>query len=289
MDSPKLVAILANPHAGTGPSGKLLDRVVSALYLRGFSARVCRQREELADLLSGNENRVRCVIAAGGDGTFNEAMNRAPGVPLAVLPVGNENLVAKHFGYRRSGDWLANVIAAGREQQIDVGRLNGRRFALMAGAGFDADVVHRVHHNRKGHVGKLNYAWQIGQAARGYSFPPIDVEVTDTGEKLCGPLVFVFNLPRYGVGLPIARGADPTDGLLDLYVFERPRVVNLLRYFAAVMTRRHHRLPDVKHRRVHGVRLRSDAQVPVQTDGDPVGFLPATVDVLPGAVTMITR
>jgi diacylglycerol kinase family enzyme len=93
----------------------------------------------------------------------------------------------------------------------------------------------------------------------------------------------VFNVPAYGLGLPIAGKARPDDGWLDLFVFQRPGVLNLARYLGAVLCRCHERLPDVQHRRVRRVHLRADGPVPVQADGDPAGFLPVTVEVVPAA------
>jgi diacylglycerol kinase family enzyme len=169
-----------------------------------------------------------------------------------------------------------------------LGSARGKLFAIMVSAGFDADVVHRLHQKRKGHVSKRSYAWHIIQSASAYAFPTIEVEIPDSGERLYGSLVFVFNLPRYGLGLPIVQAADPADGWLDLCVFERPGGFHLLRYAAAIVTRRDKHLKEVQRRRVKCVRLSSDRPVPVQTDGDPAGFLPVTVEICCGAARIVT-
>src|SRR5262249_59203093 len=110
-------------------------------------------REELDALLtSAKRDEVRCVIAAGGDGTLLEVVNRAPGLPITVLPLGNENLVARHYGMKRSGAGVAAVVTAGCVHALDLARADGRVFCLMASVGIDADVVHRVHRRRRGHI-----------------------------------------------------------------------------------------------------------------------------------------
>jgi YegS/Rv2252/BmrU family lipid kinase len=282
-----LVAVLANPTASSSAAPETLEELVRSLRSFGLDSVVCWRRDEFAEILDRHRDRLQCVVAAGGDGTLNELLNRKPGVPVAVLPLGHENLVARHFGIGRSGERLAQAIVAGRRVRLDLGRACGRYFTLMASAGFDAEVVRRVHARRRGRVNRLSYALQIAGGARAYSFPAIHIEIEETGERLEGAMAFVFNLPRYGMGLPIAPSADPADGRLDVCVFRRPGLLHLLRYTAAVAAGRHRRLQDVLSRRVERLRLWSEAPVPLQADGDPAGFLPATIEVVPAAMELL--
>jgi YegS/Rv2252/BmrU family lipid kinase len=281
------VAILANPKAGAETSRRLVETFARRLRANGLAALVCWHRRELSEAVASGKEGLRCVVAAGGDGTLQEVLNRAPGVPVAVLPLGTENLVARYCGVARCPRTLAEIIATGRPREIDVARANGRTFCLMASAGFDAAVVHAVHRRRRGHITRLSYGLPIIQLMKDYRFPPIDVEVMDTGEKLRGAMVFVFNVPRYGLGLAIGPDACPDDGELDLYVFERPGLFALARYAWAVVRGKHLARPDVHHRRAKGFRLSSTGAVPLQTDGDPAGWLPATVEVLPRRLTLL--
>ena len=284
----KRVAILANPRAGTGKSHRLVEGLVGALRGRGFWPHLCWRREELTALVEGGAaEELRCVVAAGGDGTLLEVLNRAPGLPVTILPLGNENLVARFCGLRRSAREVADVVTSGQLRRTDLARLNGQLFCLMAGAGFDAEVVHRVHERRRGHINKLSYVLPILQALGSYGYPVIEAEVEETGERLRGALAFVFNIPQYALGLPLARGADPADGRLDLYVFERPGLKHLARYLLAILRGRQEGLPDFQHRSVCSLRLSSDRRAPLQTDGDPAGWLPASVEVLPQALTLV--
>jgi diacylglycerol kinase family enzyme len=98
MNDRKRVAIFANPVAGRGPRGHLVDELAEELRRRKLMPAICRRREELTELVQTGRGTLRCVVAAGGDGTLNEVINRAPGIPLSVLPLGNENLVARNFG-----------------------------------------------------------------------------------------------------------------------------------------------------------------------------------------------
>jgi len=282
------VAILANPRAGTGKSHRLVEALVGVLRGRGFWPHLCWRREELTALVEGGAaDELRCVVAAGGDGTLLEVLNRAPGLPVTILPLGNENLVARFCGLRRSARKVADIVTSGQLRRTDLARVNGRLFCLMAGAGFDAEVVHRVHKRRRGHISKLSYVLPILQALGSYAYPMIEAEVEETGERLRGALALVFNIPQYALGLPVARGADAADGRLDLYVFERPGLKHLARYLLAILLGRQERLPDFQHRSVRRLRLWSDRRAPLQTDGDPAGWLPASLEVVPQALTLV--
>ncbi len=280
------VLILANPRAGSETSRRVIGALMRGLKQAGLGATLCWDRDELSRRVTEERDDLRCVVAAGGDGTVLEVINRAPGVPVAVLPLGTENLVARHCGLTRCGQTLANVIAAGRMRRLDLARAGGRVFCLMAGAGFDAAVVHDVHRRRRGHISRLSYAVPILQEMQRYRFPMIEIEVVDTGERLRGAMAFLFNVPLYGLGLPIAPDARPDDGLLDLYLFERPGVWPLAGYVLSILSRRHARRPDVRHRQAKHFRLTGAGNVPLQIDGDPAAPLPADIEVLPGALAL---
>jgi diacylglycerol kinase family enzyme len=232
-----------------------------------------------------------CLVAAGGDGTVGDLVNRFPDVPLAILPLGTENLLARHLGIPCDGRFVAELIARRSTRQIDVGLLNGRRFTLMVSAGFDADVVHRVHARRQGNIRKSNYIQPILETLRSYRYPEMRVTVDAQGppaeRPLAGRLVVVANLPEYALGLPIAAGAAGDDGLLDLRLFQRPSGFQMFRYLYKVARRQHEELPDVRVSRVRTVRIDSDLPVPIQCDGDPGGWTPAEISILPGGLTVL--
>src|SRR5262249_5812788 len=122
--------------------------------------------------------------------------------------------------------------------------------------------------------------------------PPFAVETGsdesgDSAKPVSGRLVIVANLPEYALGLPIAGDASGDDGLLDLRLFQRPSTFQMVRYLYNVALSRHEALADVRSARVRTVRIDSKVPVPLQCDGDPAGFTPAEISVLPGALTVL--
>lgn len=300
------VGIVANAGAGVGRGRRRVTRLVRELRRRGLRSYLAWTPEARARLVAEAVDgpRARCIVAAGGDGTVAALINECPGVPIAVLPCGTENLFARHFHYGRCPRRLAATIEEDRLRRIDLGRARGRRFALMAGFGFDADVVTRHHVARVGRGGtprptnRAAYVEPVLRSSFGYRFPAMSVQVLDdeggTGaETLVGSTVFVFNLPRYALGLPFAPSARADDGLLDLIVFQKPGAFHVLHYLWLVVRGLHLHRPDVEHRRVRGLSITSVEPVPAQLDGDPAGTLTAgpdgawTVETLAGAVEVV--
>ena len=292
------VGIAANAHSGRGAGRARVDRLVRELARRGLESRIAWTPEERAALVAGAQadRGCRCLVAAGGDGTVAALVNERPAVPMTVLPAGTENLFARHFGVRGAPAGVAETIAVGRVVPIDLGLAGRRRFALMAGIGFDADVVTRHHLARVGPAGRMRpshraaYVEPVLRASFGYRFPPLTVRIADPGreETLVGATAFIFNLPRYALGLPFAPTARQDDGWLDLVVFRNPGPFHALRYLWLVLRGIHLDRPGIHHRRVRRVSLTCSEPAPVQLDGDPGGTVAPgedqthwTVEVLP--------
>jgi diacylglycerol kinase (ATP) len=231
----------------------------------------------------------RCLVAVGGDGTVSALLNERPRVPMSVFPAGTENLVAQQLGLRADAGALAKTITEGHPRPVDVGTALGRRFFLMVGFGFDGDIVTRHHEARLSRSGRIRpttrlaYVGPVIRSSFSYKFPQITVRIENDGvpEILTGTTVFVFNAPRYALGLPFVPAAQDDDGWLDLLIFRDPGPLQALYYLWKVFWRTHLGLPSVCHRRVKSAILTAEATVPIQIDGDPGGFLLAGGDSLP--------
>ncbi len=288
------VIISVNPKAGAGPAGRRVDQLAGLLDRRGFPTEVLTDLDEVAvraDQLHA-EGRLRALLAVGGDGTAAELVNRTkPGVPITLCPAGTENLLARYLRLTNAPEDLADVIAAGTVLRLDAGRANGRVFLLMASCGFDADVVRRVDQQRSGHITHLTWIRPIFQSIRRYPYPEMQVYWDEPGADQPAPTaagwLFAFNLPCYGGGFRVAPDADGTDSLLDICTFRRGSLWHGMRYAAAVKLGRHQQLADCTTGRVKRLRVESRAEVPYQLDGDPGGFLPLDIEVLPGRLTLI--
>jgi diacylglycerol kinase family enzyme len=292
----KDILLCVNPKAGARSGRPLVDRLVHGLQERGLAPQIVTDIDDLQRLSAVKmaDGTLRAVVAAGGDGTVGLVANRTPaGTPIAVLPLGTENLLAKYLGLDADPESLAAILEKGRLMRLDAGEANGRVFLLMAGCGFDAEVVRRMHEQRTGHISHLSYFKPILDSIRTYEYPELRIRLLDTDgqtndqEVLRAKWVFVVNLPRYAAGLSLVPQADGTDGRLDVCTFREGSLLSGLMYLAGVFAGQHMNWEDCTIVQARRLRIEADAPVPFQLDGDPGGYLPVDVRVLPGRLTLV--
>ena len=280
------VAIQRNPSSGSGKGAKQLHKLIRALKARGLKPRLYSRRADL-DAAAGDSIRrtnLKGIVAAGGDGTLLDVANRFPGVPIAVLPLGTENLFSRALGLTCDGERLADVIVAGRTTRFDCARANGRRFLVVASAGFDAEVIHLAHARRSGRIQRWFYAIPIATALAKYSFPSVSVQLDGEAEPQTACLVMVANLSRYALGLPIAPQASGHDGVLDVCLFQCPGRWRLFLDLLAILKGNHLQQKHVAMRQAKRIVITGTNGVPVQIDGDPGGQTPLTIEIEPAAI-----
>lgn len=306
------VLIVGNPYSGKGRAHAVASAVVAELAKRGYAAREVWEVEERRAVLGQTvaesaEAPYCCLVVVGGDGTLNAVLNECRTLPIAIVPMGHENLLAKWLGHTAEPPEVARLVAEGRERVIDLGRVNGRYFAAVASAGLDAWVVERIARwrmerggeeterntrtcaedgsssarggrARRG-IGLANYLAAIAAAAWSYDYPAVDLEAD--GKIYRGYHAMVFNAPAYAWGMCAAKGARVDDGLLDWVVFERRGRVAALRYGLQLLGGKD--CKGVASGRAERVRVTAKVQVPTEVDGDVLGQTPVELEVAGGA------
>lgn len=287
------VLIARNPKSGAKDQGSLVDELCLELENRGQAVEVMTDIAEIQQrvetlLDSEGEHGLRAVVAAGGDGTVSLLANKLPQkTPIAILPLGTENLLAKYLRLKAQPKKLAHYIAKGRTLTIDAGLANGKLFLVMLSCGFDAEVVYQLHSRRKGHINHWSYAAPIWNSIVNYPYPDIRI-MDELGNQLeQGKWAFIFNVPRYAMNLPFVTDANPTDGNLDLLTFRSGKLIRGLFYLATVIVRQHRTWGTAKHRRLAKFRIESNDSLRYQLDGDPGGNLPVEVEIIPERVTLV--
>jgi diacylglycerol kinase (ATP) len=291
----KTVLVALNPHAGATSAGDRVAELGRCLSQAGLKPAIESDLGLLAQRAAHlqREGELAAVVSAGGDGTAAAVVNRiAPEIPLAIFPLGTENLLGRWLGQEATPQAVCDTIVGGQVLRLDAAQANGRLFLLMLGVGFDAAVVQRAHEMRRGHINRWHYFWPIHRALWGYRFPELRVtySLADSPGEMAttqARWAFAFNLPCYARGLSIAPQADGSDGALDLITFAHGSIWHGLRYLSSVILRRHHQLADHGAVRVTRLRIEADDPVPFQLDGDPGGVLPVEVEVLLQRLTLL--
>ena len=234
------------------------------------------------------------ILVAGGDGTVNEVINGMAhsNVPLGVLPCGTANVLANEVGLGRP-DRVAARLSGLVPARISLGLLVSeadrlqRHFLLMAGAGFDALIVHKVDEKMKTVVGKGAY-WVAGISQIGARLPEFNVDVDD--RRYRASFALASRVCNYGGDLEIARNVSLLDHDFELVLFEGTSTLPYIRYFLGVVANRLAHVKGVTVLHARAVRFSApDAEGPiyVQADGELVGSLPLTVSIVPRALTLL--
>jgi diacylglycerol kinase (ATP) len=282
------ILIAFNRIAGAGGREARVDELIQALDRAGFTTTVCPNEASLVELAGKDD--IRGVIAAGGDGTVSWVANRVPvETTLACFPLGTENLLARYLEHTADPESLVKLFQTGTPISLDAGEANGRLFSLMAGCGFDAEVVERLHRSRRGNIRHWSYIKPMVDTLRTYASPRLSVQVTlpDGGEETIEcRWAFVVNVPRYAFGLQIDPKASASDGLLNVVTFRDGSLWWGLNYLAAVACGTHIGRSDVCFRTAAHVRIDAE-HGRYQLDGDPGGELPVDIRCLPGRLRVL--
>jgi diacylglycerol kinase (ATP) len=243
------------------------------------------------------------VIACGGDGTINEIINGLAGspVPMALLPAGTANILAKELRIPWDIPHAARLIPGGVVRRVALGLAvpensshspelprEGRYFLSVAGAGPDGAIVHAVHGGLKKHTGVLAY-WAEGvrQIAR-YDFP--ELLVRSEGSERRGTLVVVGRTVNYGGPFKITTGASLYENSFEFLVYATRSRLRYLAALPALWLGRLRKMEGIAAWKATEASCAPDNQGPVyaQVDGEPIGTLPIRFRVVPDALSLVT-
>ena len=187
------------------------------------------------------------LFAWGGDGTVQRCVDAlaGSGVELAILPAGTANLLASNLGVPKDLAAAVQIGLHGARRTIDVGKVNGEHFAVMAGAGFDAFMTKEADRGLKDRVGRLAYVWTGAKAARRDPRPTridVDGHTWFDGGASC---VLIGNVGTITGGITAFPNAELDSGRLELGVVTAGGAVQWARVLGRMVTGRAERSPMV--------------------------------------------
>lgn len=229
---------------------------------------------------------VDVVFVCGGDGTVMECIGALAGteVALCVLPAGTGNLLARNLELPTD---LAGAVAAavgGQRRRIDVGRVEDRCFAVMAGIGFDAYIMNDAPEALKARTGAFAYAVAGARHLRGEH---MQVEISlDGGATLArrARCVLVANMGNLQAGVQLFSAAEPDDGVLDVGILAPHTLRHWLAMAVSVLVRRR-KVPHLEVFTARSVDIRTTGSQPRELDGDVIEpGRTLSVEILPQAL-----
>ena len=240
------------------------------------------------------------VLACGGDGTVNEVLNGlVPGsATLGIFPGGTANIIGKELhlphdparAARALPQWKPRRIALGRATWNDAasGEPRSRVFISVAGVGFDAYIVHSLSWSLKMGWGVIGYGLEAVRQALRYPFPPFRFEID--GKQREATFAVVHRTGHYAGWLPLAPTANLFKPDFTACLFKSRSRARYFAYALGIILRQHLRFSDVEL--VDGFKVTCtpvDSSKPIyfELDGELVGQLPATFEIVPDALTVL--
>jgi diacylglycerol kinase (ATP) len=297
--------LIHNPNAGNGGSGRrrMLDEARRILSLGGIEADLQETRGP-GDATVMAERATRegrqLVIACGGDGTLNEVVNGLAAqqnghrVPMALLPGGTANVLAKEIGLPWDIPAAAKKLVHGEVKEIALGLATplkepskARYFLSVAGAGPDGMIVYSIDLDLKARVGILAYWWQGAREVFRYKFPHFRVV---TGEnKLDATLVVVGRTKHYGGPFRITDEADLYADQFEMMGLTTQSGFRYLSYLPTLWLGKLRGTEGVHYWKANSIVCEPLDSNPVyaQIDGEPLARLPVEFKIVPRALKLL--
>lgn len=305
---PARTLFVVNPASKSGALGRRwrkLEKKLRAVLGEEFEVALTRgPRDAVRIAREAVRAGVETLIAVGGDGTASETVDGVlsagvGGAPrVGLLPFGTGGDLARGLGIPKDFDAAIAALAAGKSRRIDAGRvsLRGREgrettlhFVNVASIGLSGLVTELVNTAPKTLGGRASFLIGSLRGIARWKNEPVTLRVD--GETLHdGPLSLACaaNGSYFGGGMHVAPDARMDDGLLDVLFTPGLPKARLLRLLPSMYDGSHLKSDDVQVAR--GARIEADAEpgrVWVELDGEPLGTLPATFEVLPGALEWV--
>lgn len=291
----KNIIIIGNPIAGGGALRRI-EKAARICETRGHNVQVLLttrrgDAERFAREIASEKRNDVLVVAAGGDGTYNEVANGLvrSSIPMAILPMGTTSVLAKEMDMPGDIERATDMVLNGQIQSIHLGRITTpvvtRYFLLMAGIGFDGEVVGKINEKIKRTAGRSAYI--LSGLSVLFTYRPAPLTVTGKDISLMGYATIVSNAACYGGTFKVAPDARLTDPSFYVFVTHKKGRLSLLRYVAGILGGFHLSFKDITYFKTEELTIEGNA--PIQIDGDYIGNTPAKIEIARHALRLVVR
>jgi YegS/Rv2252/BmrU family lipid kinase len=287
---PRRLAVIVNPTAGSGRALEALPRIRSELDRIGADYHVIETSSADHARAEGTAARERgeAVGALGGDGLVGTLAGVLCGgdSPLALLPGGRGNDLARVLGIPTEPEAAARVAIEGVERPIDVPDVDGTSYVGIASCGFDSDA-NRIANEAKLIRGNLVYLYAALRALAAWKHATFEVVVDGQRHTVTGYSVIVANSKAYGGGMYVVPHAELDDGRLDVMLAAAGSKLHFLSHLPKLFSGSHVDDPRLRFVRGEEIEVSADRPFVVYADGDPIAELPVRIRVARQALRVL--
>jgi len=250
-----------------------LPELRSVLARYGFDQplwyEVAKSRQVPDCVRSATSEGADVVFVWGGDGTVRRGIETLANsdIPLAILPAGTGNLLARNVGIPLDLEKAVAIGLHGDRRPIDTATVNGKYFAVMAGAGLDAIIMRDANDGMKDRVGRAAYLWS---GARSLDERPVKARIDLEGRRFYkGPVTCVLfgNMSEILGGVKVFEGSSAEDGLIEMGVVSAKSRTQWLRTLTRVVVGHAERSPFVSTTRGTDMTITFNRPMRFEVDG----------------------
>lgn len=273
----KKIAIIFNPNAGTAKK-KRLERIIKKLEISNqvnlFETTKPNDATEIAKKECEN---CEIIVAAGGDGTINEVINGIKDdTKLGIIPLGTANILAIEARIKNDVESICKSIENGTTKKIFISNINNKKFFLMAGIGYDGDIVHNMKPFLKKIFGKVMFGY-LG-FIEFLKMKKYEIIVETEEEKFSGNWVLVSKAQHYAGPYKITKSTSIFDDSIVCYIFKDLNRFSFLYYIFLILfygdLSRSKKIKTLSSRKI---KISSNEKVNIQCDGERYGTLPIEI------------
>jgi YegS/Rv2252/BmrU family lipid kinase len=300
--------IIVNPFSSGGKTARRQSKIVAEItrLLGGApTVHVTSKPLEATDVTrTAIKQGAELVIVIGGDGTVHEVVNGFaergallnPACQLGIIGSGTAQDAIRSFGLPQRLDAQINVVCGDSSRPVDIGKVKvvdphgivrQHLFLNECQQGIAAVVVQRFQTHHKWLGGFLGFGLTAVSTAARHREQVMTVAIDGT-QVVSGPFlgVVVSNGGYAGGGMNFAPGAVVDDGLFDVILIHKQSIPSRLINFPRIYFGTHINLSWISHYRCRKVSVSSGEAVPVESDGEFLGYLPCTIEILPHALQL---
>jgi diacylglycerol kinase (ATP) len=288
------IRIIINPAAGTGAS--ILPVINLSMEEAGikWEASITHEAGEATKYAKAAvKEGIDALAVYGGDGTLMEAISGLVGseIPLAILPGGSANIMAKELGIPtdlKAACALMTQVPP-TMKTIDVGQFGNHYFILGVALGFGADMIKGADRETKNRIGFSAYFLSAAAALKKTKKAVYHLKIDGQEYEVGGLTCIVANVGNLGFSnISYDKHIDVSDGLLDVIVVRKANL-SLVKHVVVTLLKRErpHNLELVEHWQGKDISVSSSPRQTIQCDGEVLKEMPLHIKIIPGAIRVL--
>ncbi|MFA6990079.1 MAG: diacylglycerol kinase family protein [Candidatus Gastranaerophilaceae bacterium] len=285
----KIIAII-NPQAGSHETEYLRLKLTQAFGHSKIELYETTEKTTAAELAQKAVLRKPdIIIACGGDGTVSQVMQGIieTDIPLGIIPAGTGNLLALNLGIPPNIDKSIQIIKKGKIIRTDIGIINKRIFASLAGCGFDAHVINKTTREKKKLFGALAYFWEGFKYAFESSRSRFKLVIDENKIiKIKAVAILIVNKANiFGEYLSIVPKSLHNDGKFNIVVLSPLNVWDYVKIVLGLLRNKHYeKSKKIRYFQAEKIEITSYPRLLAQADGDIIGKTPVKAEILKEAI-----